>query len=1146
MSYPRIRHPEWAERTGGTLRYARDLFPEGLLVGKVLRCPHPAARIAALDLAEARRAPGVAAVLAAADLPDRAYRDYGQLDRPALAGGCAVWFGQEVAVLAAATEEAAAAALDLVRVEWDPLPHAASVPEALSPGAPAVHPQRAPDNVATRTDRRFGDPAAARAAAGRVRRARYGCGPQHHACMEAHSALARWDPATGTLHIWTPTQSPRNVAGELAHMLGLAPERVHLHRVGVGGDFGARVKAGDVEVLAAHLSMATARPVAIRLGRDEEFAFAKRQHETWVELASHFDADGRVRFREAEVTVDNGAFIQGGSNQMSYCTLLLASQYRLEGAEVRGRSVYTNRRPGGAFRGAGGPQAAFAIESQMDEIAAELGLDPIDLRLRNLTPEGGTTITGWQIASSGAAACLQEVRRRLDWDRSRAAGGAGRGVGVALAMHVSGAIVSPPTGRAGVAIEIGRNGGVVLSSGCADPGTGEYAVIAQLAAGELGIAPEAVALRVMDTAETPFDPGAGSSRATMVTGGAVLAGARAMAEALRLQAAAMLGVDPGAVRLEGGMAWAGGRSLPLGKIAAVHPDAAGGTLRIARETAVPVPAVPMTHADSGFGNLSPAYAFAAHGVEVEVDRDTGAVRVLRVVAVHDAGTVVNPAGAEGQVTGGVVMGLGMALSEQLLWQDGRPHVTGFVDYAMPRAADVPPIEVVFVGRPDPLGPAGAKSVSEVALMPTAAAVANAIAHATGIRLRDLPMTPDRVLAALPPRPGVRPAPMWRRPGRWWAAAVRRAYPRGLFALLHRLGPARPPEGPRLPVAAVLRPADAAAAGRALAVHEAAAPLGGGTDLLPLRARGLAAPRVLVALSGCADLREAAETAGGGLQLGAALTLAEAEARLRAWGRPADVTLAEAIDAIATPQLRQTATLGGNLCQANRCQFLRSGFDCYKRGGAARPCYALAGDHRYHHAVIGGGRCQSVTPSDLATALAGLGADILARGPGGTRRIPADAFYRGPGETVLRDGEIVAAIRLGAADRDAASAYGKFALTPDGFAVASACALLRLDGGGRVGSARIVLGGVAATPWRARAAEDELTGLRPGPGTVAAAAEAWTAAAHPLPLNGWKLAAAAGLLRGVLARALAAPEMPPAGIPRTPVRGRGHAPEPTAT
>jgi len=1120
MTFARIRHPEWAVRTTGQLDYAPDIAPEGLLVGKVLRCPYPAARIVRLDVAAARAAPGVVAVLVGVDLPDRNYLDYGQSDRPAMARERVVWAGQDVAAVAAETEEQALAALALIRVDWARLPHVTSVAQALRPGAPAVHPDRAADNVATRASRSFGDPARQGTDTRQISGA-YGCGAQHHACMEPHSALAQWDAANDTLNLWTPTQSPRNIAAEIAQMLGLAPDRVRLHRSGVGGDFGSRVKAGDIEVLAAHLSMKTGRPVAIRLTRAEDFAYAKRQHETRVEVTSHFTGDGRILFRDGRVTVDNGAFIQGGSNQMNYCSILLASHYRLAGAKVEGRSVYTNLRPGGAFRGAGGPQAIFAIESQMDEIAVELDLDPIELRLRNLLAPGAETITGWKIATTAAGDCLNEVRRRLDWDTARKlAPGPDpdvvRGVGVALAMHVSGAIVTPATGKAGAVIEIGQNGGVILSSGCADPGTGEYAVILQFCAAELGIDPGDIELKAMDTVTTPYDPGAGSSRGTMVTGGAILAASREFADELRQQAAKMAGCTAQDVVLSGGFARAGAQAFQLGEVAAAHPLAKGGTLRIERETAVAIPPVPMTHTDSGHGHLSPAYTFAAHGVEVEVNRATGAVRVLRVVAVHDAGTIINPVGAEGQVVGGVAMGLGMALGEQLLWQDGRPHVTGFADYAMPRADDVPPVEVVFVGAPDPAGPMGAKSISEVALMPVAAAVANAVAHATGVRLRDLPMTPDKVLAALADQPRTRPAPLWRRPARWWSEAVRQAYPRGLFAVIDRHGPSR--AGAAAPTIASVERPERIEAAVALLARPGAAPLGGGTDLLPARAQGLAAPSHLVHLGGCAELH-VIEDGDGMLTIGAAVTLSEAEAHLSGAALPGDRALAATLRAIATPQIRNMATLAGNLCQQNRCWFLRSGMDCFKRGGVGRPCFAVTGDHRYFHAVVDAGRCQSVTPSDLATMLTALDAQIVIRGPKGQHVLSAAAFHTGPGETALRPGEIVSALRISAAARTDRAAFGKLSLSSDGFAIVSAAVRLRLDADGQVQTARIVLGGVAPTPWRAAPSEARLLARVPSETDIAAAADAWITRAHPLRDNEWKLAAGAGLLKRVISEAL---------------------------
>ena len=1054
-------------------------------------------------------------MLTAADLPDRNYLDYGQQDRPALARGRVRHVGQEVAVAAAESAAQAERAIAGIRVRYRRLRAATDAAAALRPGAPLVHPER-DSNVAAVTKRSFGDPEAARAAAGCVHEAAYEYGIQAHACMEPQSAVAAWDARAGIMNLWAPTQSARNLQLEIAHMLELEPDQVRLHRVAVGGDFGSRVRASDIEVLAAHLARHAGRPVAIALSRGEEFAHGKHQHASRIEIETRLDRDNTVIGRRARLTVENGAFVHGGSNMMSYCGILLAAQYRLAGAGIEGRSVYTHRRPGGSFRGAGGPQAVFAIESQMDEIAGELGVDPIDLRLRNVNRAGDTTITGWEIGSCEVVACIEAVRERLDWDATRRNGGRGRGVGMAIAMHCSGAVVSPGTSRAAAAVEIGHNSGIALVSGCSDPGTGEAAVIAQICAAELGVAADAIDLRVMDTAATPYDPGAGASRATHLTGSAVLAASRAMADGLREVAAARFGAGAAEIELEGGFARWRGQRLPLSELAALHPDGVGGLLRIEREHLAEVPIVPMAAGDPGYGNLSPSYSFAAHGVEVDVDRATGAVRVVRVVAAHDSGTIINPVGARGQVVGGVVMGLGAALGEQLLYQDGQAVNPSYADYALPRAPQAPPVEVVFVGAGSPRGPHGAKSIAEIALMPTAAAVANAVAHAVGVRVRALPISPDRVLRGLRDgAPHAAPQASWRRPRRWRAAAARALYPRGLHAALHRWGTrmaARP--APPRPLARIVAAASGEAAAAALAADPGARAVGGGSDLLACREQGLAAPTALVDLAGCGDLLGIGEDGDGGLTIGAAATLADIERRLRDSPRAGDRALADTIATVASAQIRATATLGGNLCQANRCWFYRGGFTCFKRGGATCPCYAVTGDHRYFHAVLDAGRCQAVTPSDLATTLTALDASLEVKEAGATRRLALARLYTGPGETVLGQDRIIASVTVPAAARDRATRFEKFALYEGGFAVVSACVSAARDGAG-IADCRIVLGGVANTPYRALAAERALVGKPANEAAIAAAARAWARQAHPLPGNAWKVDAACGVLQRVL-------------------------------
>ena len=1117
------RHPEWDERTSGAIDYTRDIRLDNMLVGKILRSPHAHARIVDIDTTAAKQVDGVVTILTAADLPERNYLDYGQQDRQALARGSVCYYGQEVALVAAETEALADRALALIEVRYRPRRSVTDVIAALQTSAPTVRPERGRSNVAASFDRRFGDLDAAKTRTVHRSKAEYHYGIQAHACMEPQAALASWDAANGVMNLWAPTQSARNLQSEIAHMLELDIEQVRLHRVAVGGDFGSRVRATDTEVLAAHISRHTGRPVRIALTRADEFAHNKHQHASRVELETGVDENNALTYRSARLTVENGAFVHGGANMMSYCSILLGAQYRLAGAQVEGQSIYTHRRPGGSFRGAGGPQAVFAIESQIDEIADERGLDPIDLRLRSVNQLGDETITGWNIGSCGINACIEAVRERLNWDEARKLAGSGRGVGIAIAMHCSGAIVSPGTSRAAAAVEIGHNSGISLASGCSDPGTGETTVIAQICAEELGVDPDAIDLRVMDTATTPYDPGGGASRATHLTGSAVLDASRAMADALREIAAGQFGVSPDAVVLADGVAKAGDQQLSIGELAALHPDGASGLLRIEREHVAEIPIVPMTAADTGFGDLSPSYCFAAHGVEVEVDIETGAVDVLRVVAAHDSGTIINPVGARGQVVGGVVMGLGAALGEQLLYDAGRPINASYADYALPHAPEAPPIEVIFVGEASPRGPHGAKSIAEIALMPTAAAVANAVAHAVGVRVRALPISPDLIQRGFRlTSPGVPRAPLWQRPPRWWAATARWFYPRGLRAALHKWGTRlAKPAVPVPPIDAVVRTADSDAAVAALAAHPGSVAIGGATDVLVLREQGLSPASTLIDLASCDDLTGIASAENGDLMIGAAVTLADLSRHLAASPRPGERALRATIDSIASTQIREAATIAGNLCQTNRCWFYRSGFTCYKRGGTTCPCYAVSGDHRYFHAIRDAGRCQAVTPSDLATTLTALDAVVTAKSQRlGQREISIADFYVGPGETVLHDDEIIASITIPGRALNRTTHFDKLALYEGGFAVVSACVSAARENGA-LSDCRIVIGGIANTPYRAHAAERRLVQTTPATdNTILAASQVWARDAHPLVGNSWKVDAACGVVRRTLAKVAA--------------------------
>lgn len=1113
----RVRLADWDQRTTGAARYVPDVPLPGTCVAVVVRSPHPHAEIRRIEIRRAAGMPGVTAVITGADFGDVTYHHHGGAlsDRPPLARDRVRFAGEEVAAVAAETQAQARAAAAAIAVSYRPLPAVVDTAAALRRNAPRLHHRASGSNVALAVEREYGDlstPAGAVSVHGRYRFAR-----QAHACMETNGTLAHWDAGTGRLHMWTSTQSPYFVRTELAHVLGLALDQVVTHEVAVGGGFGSKSKIGEHEALAAMLSIRSGRPVRLVLDRTEEFAATKARHEFTIDLETSATRQGRLLTRRARVIVDNGAYNHTGPSVLGAGIGILASLYRTNGVQVSARLVDTNKLPGGQFRGYGVPQATFAVECQLDELATALGADPIDLRLANLLQPGDVTHAGYRIGSTRLAECLQAVRKEIGWDAKRPAGGRGRGVGVATAMHVSGARTYPDANRSSARVEVDGDGGVVVGFGGADPGTGQRGLFAQTAAAELGLAPDQVRTRLMDSEHTPFDLGSWSSRGTFMGVHAVRAAAIAAAAELRRRAADKLGVDPARIRLAGGVATDGVQRVRLSDLVRLGGD----TLVTEEEYVAGADQVdPVT----GVANISLAYSFAAHAVEVEVDQHTGQVRILDYVAAHDVGTALNPTGVEGQIAGGVAMGLGAALGEELLYDRGRPVNPAYLHYPMPRAADLPPIRTVLIEHPDPHGPYGAKSVGEISINPVAAAVANAVAHATGIRVRELPLTPEKV------RPAVRHSTaerirryrLWRRPDRWWIAALRWGYPRGVDRLLRTTGARWARSRPAPAVDRLERPAAAAAAVAALSAEPAAQPLGGGTDLLPARRQGLGGAPVLVDLTAAGDLRTIEEAAGG-LVIGGAVTLAEL-ARAAAGHRLP--VLAETIATIASAQIREVATVGGNLCQQKRCWFFRNGFDCYKRSGPACPCFAVTGDHRFHHAVLGAHRCQAVTPSDLATTLLALDARVLIQGPAGHRELPVDSFYTGPGETGLASGEIVRGVRVPAPTRQAGQAFEKLALWHGDFAVVAAGVSLELAGGGdAIHSARVALGGVAPRPWRARAVERQLSGQAPTDQVLRAAARAWVPEAHPLRDNAWKIDTAAGLVERALRRAAGRPERP---------------------
>lgn len=1109
-----VRPLDWEKFTSGRFVYIGDLAPDGLLVGRILRSPHAHARLLSIDTSRARGMPGVHAVITAGDFPEGArYIHDGAADRSPLAVDTVRFVGQEVAAVAAETAEQAQAALDAIEVSYAPLPASFTIDAALEEGAPTLHERPTKlANIALKMVRNWGDMVVARAASRLSVAGRYWFPPQTHVCMETNSTVALWKD--GTLHMWSGTQAPFFVAKEMAQLLKLEQEQVILHEVGIGGAFGSKSRIGEHEAITAVLAREAKRPVRIALTRAEEFAMTKTRHGWRVDLALHADDTGLVRAIDSTIKVDNGAYVHSGFSVMSSGPKALGTLYRADAISVDATLVDTCKQPGGQFRGYGTTQAVYALESLMDDLAEKLGIDPIELRLRNANLPFSETVQGAKMQTARLSECLCAVRDALDWDAKKKRRIPGRGLGVASGFHSSGTYAFPGSNRNDSTIDLDVEGGALIRFGGADTGTGQRTILTQIAAHNLGLPLDRVRILSIDSDQTPYDLGAWGSRGTYYSGHAVIKACAAVTERLAIVAARMLGNHP--IRFEDGHAVAETGRVPIGTLVSIHPDTVNGVL--STEASYIDETSQLLDGD-GRGNFSATYSFAAHAAEVEVDLKTGRLRVVDYAAAHDIGTALNPVMVHGQIAGGVQMGGGAALGEEMIHEQGRTVNPSLINYAMARAGDLPHIRTILIEGGDRKGPHGAKGIGELCNTPPSPAIANAVYDATGVRIGDLPITPDKILTALARKQSRRrDHALWRRPTRWWIAFVRWLYPRGLLTLLHdhRLRRARP-----------MRPAAIERIDSPHTVDEVVAslkaggvPLGGGTDLLPSRQQGLSLGGHFASLLDVEEMAGVTTRADGTIVIGAAATLT---ATALATEKDCPL-LAQTIATIASSQIRAMATVGGNLLQGKRCWFYRNGFDCYKRAGITAPCYAIAGDHRFYHAAIGGHRCQAVTPSDLATALIALDATAVIAGRTGRRTLAVAALYTGPGETVLGPEDVLVEIHISAVAARRSSRFEKLGLWEGDFAVASAALSYRDDGDGRWHDVRIVLGGVAPTPWRATQAERAVEGTQPTLADLRRLVDRQLDhAAHPLAGNGWKLDAAAGLVENAADRLLMEPD-----------------------
>ncbi len=730
-------------RVRGETRFGFDLGKDGDLFLACVRADQAPARLLAVDPGPALALPGVVRVFTAADVPGEKMLGIIPVtqDQEFLADGLVRHHGQAVALVAAETREAALAGARAVRLDLEPVPGVFEPAAALAEGAPLVHPGRAGGNLLAAQTVVKGDADAALAASAVVVRARYTTGRVEHAALEMEGGRAEW--REGRVVVWACTQNPHYDQADLARWLGVEPEKVRVVQAETGGGFGGKLDL-SVQPYLALAAWHLKRPVRMCYSREESFLATGKRHPFVMDYVTGADERGRLTAVKAELLADTGAFASYGLAVCIRAAVHACGPYAVPNLALSCRMAYTNNSFNGAMRGFGVPQVALAHEGQMDAVAAELGMDPLELRLRNALKAGDATATGQVLKSGvGIRACLRKIEpiyRR--WRQEpRQAGGELRGVGIgAMFYGIGNTGVSNP---ASAQLEWTERGRVVLCTGAAEIGQGSDTVLTQLAAARLGVSPEDIELCRGDTDRTTSAGATSASRQTYISGNAVLSAADGLNALLLKEGRRLLGAGHAELELrDGRLVERGGGGRELEVVEVVRALQARGEK--ARAGGRFDPNFSALDKATGQGRPYAAYAFAAQCARVAVDPASGEVRVPEVAAAHDVGRAINPVAVRGQICGGVAMGLGMALMEE--YREG-PRVN-LQRYHLPTAVDAPAVTPIIVEEPEETGPFGAKGVGEPALIPTAPAVAGAVGAALGEPMRELPITLERVMAAL--------------------------------------------------------------------------------------------------------------------------------------------------------------------------------------------------------------------------------------------------------------------------------------------------------------------------------------------------------------------------------------------------------------
>ncbi len=747
-----VPKPDAPDKAIGRTRYINDMVLPRMLYGKILRSDRAHARIVRVDTAAAKALPGVHAVLTAADTAGIKI-GIGK-DNPPLKGDKVRCIHDEIAAVAADSEALCVQALALIEVEYADLPGVFEPADALAEGAPLIHDDR-PGNLGLSYKFDAGDVDAAEAESDLVLDDTFDVHYVTHCCMGTSCVIADFD-AAGKLKIYSQTQYPYNYKMDIAPALGVHPGDIRVIQPPVGGAFGSKLDVYPFEPIAVFLAKATRRPVKLTFSREEEFIASPTRQPVRFRIRSGVSKDGTLTFRDVDALLNNGGYTSWGATTPYVQMRTFSSHFRVPNLRYRSQAVYTNNRYAGSFRGYGNVQATYVTASHMDMLAEAVGMDPLSFCLKNAQEPGEVTPQGSLLRDCALADCLKVAAEKSDFLAKHQAniaaretpGRTKRGIGLASSIHNAGGAKIHLSDGCGTILKLDDYARATLITGASEIGQGIDAVLCQIVCEELGIPVENVTIVNDDSHIGPWDVGVHASRTTYIAGNSARRAARKARAQILAAAARQANVPAEALDMRGGHVVQDDNGVsvaPIDKVLRAMHFGEEPELVMVSDYYEP----PSVREDENHvGDMSAAYAFAAHVAEVEVDIDSGEVRPVKVTVAQDVGRVINRMGLEGQIEGGIAMGLGYALSEELKMADGMVLNPSFRDYHVLTAPEMPELEMHFIETHDPEGPVGAKGIAELPTIVIAPAIANAVYNATGVRFRNPPLTPEKVARAL--------------------------------------------------------------------------------------------------------------------------------------------------------------------------------------------------------------------------------------------------------------------------------------------------------------------------------------------------------------------------------------------------------------